>query len=451
MQLKNRLAAIRSHSLEYILLMFFMTLYFVDLWVIQILWKVPDRRIYQERFLGIAALILIIAAIVKACRTKHIGMPNISTCLLIAMAVLTVLSTIFGRAPKLSIEGSLTRCEGMIAILSYYVFGWYGLRVKDAAERHRLVCCFVVIGALSALTGIATGLGYMSDENINMWGDTAAIPFGNPNLYGSFICMVDAVGMAMVIYGSRMRTRVAGAAVLLLASLATFCCDSSSPLVGNIMAVLAVLCMEVWTCVRESVRVGRLRRHDTPKSPIRIFAERMAALLVCLIIYFAAMFTVNEVRGGAVTDEWNDNMEDVSRGLFDDSMFDNRMGIWKYLWSKLPDCGYFGVGPDNMHYITILSSSEYTRGYDKAHNEYLNIAVCEGIFTAICYIVFLFTLFIPAIAHWRERSHSWAAVGLFLIFFSYIAQAFFNIRVIQVAPFFWVLCGLLGAEGTEQT
>ena len=40
-------------------------------------------------------------------------------------------------------------------------------------------------------------------------------------------------------------------------------------------------------------------------------------------------------------------------------------------------------------------------------------------------------------------------VALFA-FFGYIAQAFFNISVIQVAPYFWMICGFLYNKQNKQ-
>ena len=81
----------------------------------------------------------------------------------------------------------------------------------------------------------------------------------------------------------------------------------------------------------------------------------------------------------------------------------------------------------------------------------------EGILALIFYLVFLFALFIPGIALFVKKKKDEygnsvkdevAMISLFA-FFGYIAQAFFSISVIQVAPYFWLICGLLYCRNKE--
>ena len=70
------------------------------------------------------------------------------------------------------------------------------------------------------------------------------------------------------------------------------------------------------------------------------------------------------------------------------------------------------------------------------------------------YLAFLFALFFPGVMSFFQRKKKapkdvtrdvLSKIVLFA-FFGYIAQAFFNISVIQVAPYFWMICGFLHGE-----
>ena len=453
----------KNTSFEFKFLFVFMILQQVCLWVVQFLHNYDGRYLIQETFLAVTALTMVILAIVRAYRgwksrkaqamgtglEAQSAQPDgtetgrrafhLSTVewLLIAMLVIAVASTFNAIDIESSLTGRYRRYEGLYSLAGYYLLCLAALRVRDEREKRILFREFAVIGVFSAIIGIAQGFGAFPDT-FTSWGERAAIPYGNPNFYGSLICMADAVGMALTIYGTGRRQRITGGVILALGSVATFCCDSSSPLVGNIMAFLAVAVMEIWVWARD-------RRHRVGSTP-SLFKTHMLAWAVCLAIYLAAMFTVDAARNGSVSKEIALNVEYADEGLTADKMFSNRMCIWKFIVQQLPNYWYLGTGPDNLLLITNTDTAPANiRSYDKAHNEYLNLAISEGVFALAVYLVFLFALFIPAIAHWQERTGSWVAMGLFLAFFSYIAQAFFNISVIQVAPYFWIVCGLLGA------
>ena len=127
------------------------------------------------------------------------------------------------------------------------------------------------------------------------------------------------------------------------------------------------------------------------------------------------------------------------------------MLIWKETVSLLPKYGWFGCGIELLGRTVSVEEGVGTRlNFDKAHNEYLNLWVTEGIFALLFYLVFLFALFIPGLVGFLKKKvpagsevhEELSKIALFA-FFGYIAQAFFNISVVQVAPYFWMICGLL--------
>ena len=80
--------------------------------------------------------------------------------------------------------------------------------------------------------------------------------------------------------------------------------------------------------------------------------------------------------------------------LFGDRVGSSRMWIWKSTIALRPEYGLLGCG---IEQLGLLCLSEYgvINGiyFDKAHNEYLNLWITEGIFAIGIYLVFLFSLF----------------------------------------------------------
>jgi len=74
---------------------------------------------------------------------------------------------------------------------------------------------------------------------------------------------------------------------------------------------------------------------------------------------------------------------------------------------------------------------------DKSHNEYLEYAVSNGIFSLLLYSIFLGAILIMLFKNRRN----YISKILFLTILGYMFQGFFNISVIMVAPIFWILLG----------
>ena len=130
---------------------------------------------------------------------------------------------------------------------------------------------------------------------------------------------------------------------------------------------------------------------------------------------------------------------EIAKGHIKDNYGSNRMYIWKNTLRVVPDNLFIGVGIDNFYYA--FGDRPLTmKGwfFDKAHNEYLQILVCEGILALISYLAFFGYITINGIKYSIKNNK------LFLILpvIGYLVQAFFNISVIEVAPFFYVTIGL---------
>ncbi|MBQ8041486.1 MAG: O-antigen ligase family protein, partial [Lachnospiraceae bacterium] len=190
--------------------------------------------------------------------------------------------------------------------------------------------------------------------------------------------------------------------------------------------------------------------------------RRFLSLLFLVLGLVVMMVLFDKVRGGAVSEEFFSvsNQIQESGSVFSDSVGTNRMGAWRRIVALLPEHWLFGCGIEQLG-RTFLDKYGWIDGtyFDKAHNEYLHLWITEGIFAVVFYLIFLFSLFLPGIAQFVETCKKKIIVEyyvfdeitqiVFFAFFGYIAQAFFNISVVQVAPYFWMMCGLLYSRKRE--
>lgn len=139
-----------------------------------------------------------------------------------------------------------------------------------------------------------------------------------------------------------------------------------------------------------------------------------------------------------------------------------RLFIWKLCFDVISKYPMFGVGPDSLGDYVIynhLNKEDYILEnvvVDKAHNEYLHVAVTTGIPSALVYICFLFMIVISLILKYKKyvengeilESKTMMLVAVSASIGSYLIQAFGNISIFAVAPLFWAMLGI-GAKLSE--
>ena len=76
--------------------------------------------------------------------------------------------------------------------------------------------------------------------------------------------------------------------------------------------------------------------------------------------------------------------------------------------------------------------------YDKAHNEYLQILVTQGIFALICWLIIYLLIVKDGLIRFFKDKKTYLLIPVV----GYLIQAFFNISVIEVAPMFYMALGL---------
>ncbi|MCL2410681.1 MAG: O-antigen ligase family protein [Treponema sp.] len=139
---------------------------------------------------------------------------------------------------------------------------------------------------------------------------------------------------------------------------------------------------------------------------------------------------------------------ELMHGRIDDDFGSNRGWIWRNAVEIIPDNPILGTGSGTFFHALgrdrqLEAVERYNHTVDKAHNAFLQIAVCMGIPALIAYIIFLGSVFIPAIkrAFKRPILLAFGAAAL-----SYIIQSFFMVEVPIVTPLLWVALGVMASE-----
>lgn len=367
---------------------------------------------------------------------------------LIGLTIIGIINVLFSEYKMISLYGTIIRMEGLFSLVSYYIIFLAASVIKEEKYRRMILYLFLILGCVVTILGVVqfTGLSDMS-----AYPGMAEVPMKNPNFYGAFAVLFTGIGMggyfmyskdSEVTHPFRGWTRLLWFVFVLFGYTACIVSASTLVYVGLIMMLFMYLFLE---CVSK-------------RKKLLSFFWLVVGLIAVIVIF-------DLLKSGAVlyeiTTVGNQIKEEGS--VFGNSVGSNRMLIWKQTLALLPKYWLFGCGIELL-VVHCFDHADMGGAYafDRAHNEYLNLWVTEGIFALVIYLVFLFALFLPGIAMFMKNKKTGEVrhVGdevskiAFFAFFGYIAQAFFNSSVVQVAPYFWMICGLLYSRkriGNEET
>lgn len=367
-------------------------------------------------------------------RMKEIKL-NLAYLCVVGLALVAILNVMVTENKDLAIWGDDGRNEGIFALLGYYLVFFFATRLKKE-ERKWIIYALCLLGVVTTVTGILQFFDIYNPHHFWRFLNMAYIPMGNPNFYGSFAVMFSGIAMAgallyekesNVFHPFGWMNQVFWYALSAISFITCIVADSSLCYVGIAMMFLLMIFLEI---------INKKHRF-----------LRIAFLLILLV---AMLLLFNLLSHGKVLGELFSVGKQISNAesIFSDEVGTGRMEMWKNGLKLLPSCWLFGCGIENLLgiYTSNFGPKADGRVTDKVHNEYLNLWLTEGTFALVFYLVFLFALFVPGIVyHVKSDKYEQDEVAkiAFIAFFGYIAQAFFNISVIQVAPYFWMICGLL--------
>jgi len=172
----------------------------------------------------------------------------------------------------------------------------------------------------------------------------------------------------------------------------------------------------------------------------RQFSWKTGVVLLTVII--VAGFAGVEIIGRHMN-EYNAIYEarELMHGRIHDDFGTNRVYIWRNALTVVPDNPLIGTGPDT--FLAVFpeeAQMHYGALYDKAHNEYLQILVCQGILGLLCYLLFIGSVLFKST---KPAFSNPMLMALMAAFTGYIVQAFFNISLPLASQILWVMAGIM--------
>ncbi len=367
-------------------------------------------------------------------RNKKIPYRNISAWSLIGMTLFGLFSCLWNGDLTNGIYGDEFQGEGLITLVTYYSLFFAAAHLKKKEYRRWLFIFTCLSLGFIAFYGILQffHVPFMVHNVIK----AAILPTRNQNYYAAFPILFLGLVFGKILYDENKKStpkhkKVIWHVWVMIGYGACIGSDSMLAYMGIIMQFLLMFFLELF------------RKQKKFKTIFLFLAE----FLVVFILF-------DLLSGGQVLEEILSLTGQIKQEgtIFGDSVGTGRMKIWKETLKLIPENWAFGCGLDKLVIDCGTPDAPYL--YSDAHNEYLQMWAEQGFFVVACYLVFLFSLFIPGLLQFikkEEYDSDIVSKATMFAFFGYIAQAFANIRVIQVAPYFWLCCGLLYVRKRQKT
>lgn len=354
---------------------------------------------------------------------------------ILLFALFAVVSSLLSDYPAIVWQGS-GRYEGLSAILIYVglflavsAFGAFSRRylyLLLIPFFSNIVICLLQLAGYNPFYLYPNGLNYY-DGNIVYSGEFLGT-IGNAGLLAAFFCLLIPVFICYFLRARGDKWRY----LFLVAAICGLYVLIRSQIAAGILAV-AVSALLIIPLLLPKKR------------------WRMIYLIVVIVLLMVALiFVYNYQEKYPDKTGFFAELSAIMHGEIDDSFGSSRILIWRECLALVPEHPLFGGGPDTLMprldlVFTADGDSPYARRtrVDTAHNDYLQILVNLG---ALALIAYLLALISSAVSFFRQASvnHQVLICGAGVLCYS--IQIFFSYSTCIVAPFFWVLWGMLHYE-----
>lgn len=381
---------------------------------------------------GIVGLVLYI---VNKFKVKRLFIHDIFVMLLI---IFGFFSFYYSYIRYVALLGFKSGREGLLVIVTYYIIFLVSTTLKNKDYKKWCINILTIIGLLNVFYGILQGLDLESYLPIvGIYGYPSGF-FSNSNFYGSFMTIMCGIYLTKFLYNSTFHLKYFLLFNIFLLGL--LLSGAMSAFVGFLFMLFFLFFLYIFM---------------KKKNKNIIVVDKFKKIILLLASFLVLLFVVNALTNveyiSDVQEMGNEIVSSVN-GEIDENMGSGRLYIWKESMRYFTKYNYWntGIGIDNFMYIgngkLIIDSNSGDIIY-KAHNEYLQILVCEGIFKLLVYLSFLGYIFFKAISYLKsnkvvEKNY----LALFIAFCGYCVQAFFNISITRVAPIFYMIAGLIVGE-----
>lgn len=386
-----------------------------------------DDFFYYPKILMVYVLILFMLGIHTIAQNRNEFRLDKSVLVLIIFISLVMISTIFSNNHIAAIWGKFRREEGLFAIIAYILlFILARIYYKDNKKHSILIGISALIVSVYGISQYF-GIDPIPRDEIRLfWSGRAFSTMGNPNFLGTYLVLMLPLPIFQFLKESKYISLLISS-IIYLCLLLTF---TRSALLGFAVIMGFVLFFVI------------KKKYLWKK------------YLMLILVFFSITVFVNEESNGRlygrILSIGNDAQVFLDREEGYEKAGANRIYIWLRTIDLIKESPWVGYGLENLEPVFVEKYSDemmeiYGKVYlvDRAHNEYLHIAVSSGIPALIAYLIFIFLCLKKG---YELTKKDIRYLPYLTAVSAYLVQAFFNISVVSVAYIFWIFLGIITNE-----
>ena len=353
-----------------------------------------------------------------------------------------VVSAVFSTAPGVYNNGYVICSEMPVHFLAYFFLFFSGSRIKSSGYRIKLVFILLLIAALQSVVAFFQTFDIeIAYCPLNRHSGAAYGLTQGSNIYGGLSVFLLAASSGAYLFFEKLSAKKALRFILPVFSGFLF------------YTVLGSRARLIWFGFVPMLLFFAVSGIVMLKGSVsRTVLKRYFIRLAVLAAVFAAVFAITHLFTDYVSEEFQRTQWEIE-GKLNNGIGSDRLRIWKYGIKSIPHHWATGIGLDNYRQV-FIEDPLYAEGdfiMDKAHNEYLQVLVTQGVFAFIAYMVLLIRTAVINVkkifdgGDETSQALNWIFLGMFI---TYACQAFFNISMVNVAMYFWLVLGLLNTCGS---
>lgn len=393
--------------------------------------SITDKFHYLEFSYGLRVLLALNVIVFGVICFKKYYKKSIIHLFMVLIAIFGVISVIFAINQDVALNGYKQRYEGLFSILYYLSILLLSSFVSDKYKKV-LVKCILACGVFHAVYAICqiyelfnvkiyTHTYRHFDESLNrVVSNTRIWALGcttNPNVFGAYMLICISYSMGLFLDNKKIVKKIIYGLLIALFMFGIMISNCMSAVVGLAGVGLYLLIY----CIKNKVW----------KELLVIIAIVMS--IAYLVVKLDKTKLVRDIK------RTTDQTVEIAKGNADDSYGTNRIFIWKETLKVIPKYWLHGVGIDNFYYAFDGKPIVYRNMvFDKAHNEYLQVLITQGIFALISYLMLFGYIVFKGI----KNSFIDKETYLILPVIGFLVHAFFAFNVIELAPIFYMALGV---------
>ena len=336
------------------------------------------------------------------------------------LIILAFISTKYAIDFEKSFFGEMYRNEGLLTILSYYLLVLNTKSIKKEKYKKNIIKLFIIIGVFQSIYGLLQSYTYLPYIRRHPIKYMAMGLCSNPNFFGSYMVMQLLLIGYLYVYNPKKRYLL----IYILFGIALYIALSTGPSLSAIVALI------FW---------------------IFIIPKKFKKIMKLTIVLFLSFILANLSLKAVQTSEYKKQLI-KSQGIVSEittitqrpkeTIGSGRLVVWENSIPLVKKYWLIGCGLDNFKNAYPNSGP---LKYDKAHNVYLQIAVTNGLPALIIFLILLFIAFIKGM-----KLKNGFITPIYMAFIGYSIQAFFNISVIDVAPYYYIILGIILSKSEEE-